>query len=80
MCGCCAAVFKLTQTGDPWGADANGGVASTRVVCGHVCATFSWLLINRGWPIHHSQPYPWEGGPGLYFSKGSLEYEPEASQ
>lgn len=78
MCGCCSVCFfvSLTPTRDLWEADANRGIASTRAVCGHACGTLSWLLIKRGWPIHCSQSYPWEGGPGLYFLKGSFEYEP----
>lgn len=34
----------------PWRENLNGKIASTRLAFGHVCVSFSWLLIDMGRP------------------------------
>jgi hypothetical protein len=74
MSGCCSVSVSLTQTRDPWEADADRGIASTSVACGHICG-----------PPTGVSPTPGKVVLGVFclfvclfvcLFKGSLDYEP----
>jgi hypothetical protein len=60
-------IIKVTQPRDTW-QDKTWieEFVSIILVCGHICGTLFWLLIDTGWFILLMERASLAGGPGLY--------------